>query len=249
MNNTLSNQVALVTGSSRGIGKATAIELARHGASVVVNFLSSKDDASETVKTIESIGGKAILVQADVSKEDQVDHMIETIVNTWGKLDILVNNAGINRDRLILRMTSVDWDDVMNINLKGAFLCVKKIVPHMIKARYGRIINTSSIVGLVGNPGQTNYSASKSGLIGFTKSLAREIASRNITVNAIAPGYISTDMVETVSDKTRKMILDKIPLNRFGNVQEVAATIAFLCSQEASYITGQVIVIDGGMTS
>ena len=249
MNNTLSNQVALVTGSSRGIGKATAIELARHGASVVVNFLSSKDDASETVKTIESLGSKAILVQADVSKEDQVDHMIETIVNTWGKLDILVNNAGINRDRLILRMTSVDWDDVMSINLKGAFLCVKKIVPHMIKARYGRIINTSSIIGLVGNPGQTNYSASKSGLIGFTKSLAREIASRNITVNAIAPGYISTDMVETVSDKTRKMILDKIPLNRFGNVQEVAATIAFLCSQEASYITGQVIVIDGGLTS
>ena len=249
MNNTLSNQVALVTGSSRGIGKATAIELARHGASVVVNFLSSKDAASETVKTIESLGGKAILVQADVSKEDQVDHMIDTIVNTWGKLDILVNNAGINRDRLILRMTSLDWDDVMSINLKGAFLCVKKIVPHMIKARYGRIINTSSIIGLVGNPGQTNYSASKSGLIGFTKSLAREIASRNITVNAIAPGYISTDMVETVSDKTRKMILDKIPLNRFGNVQEVAATIAFLCSQEASYITGQVIVIDGGLTS
>ena len=241
--------MALITGASRGIGKATAIELARQGASVVVNFLSSKDDAAETVKTIESIGGKAIFVQADVSKEDQVDHMIETTFNTWGKLDILVNNAGINRDRLILRMTSADWDDVMSINLKGAFLCAKKIVPHMIKARYGRIINTSSIIGLVGNPGQTNYSASKSGLIGFTKSLAREIASRNITVNAIAPGYISTDMVETVSDKTRKMILDKIPLNRFGNVQEVAATIAFLCSQEASYITGQVIVIDGGLTS
>ena len=243
----LNDRTALVTGASKGIGQVVALRLGKAGARVAVNYNTDAAGAERVVTEINSGGGKAFAIGADVSIEDQVDSMMERVVQELGKLEILVNNAGITRDKLLLRMTPEDWDEVINVNLRSAFLCTKSAVTHMVRQRYGRIVNMSSVVGVSGNPGQANYAASKAGLIGLTKAAARELASRNITVNAVAPGYITTTMVEQLSEDVQKRILDRIPMGRFGTSQDVAEAVAFLCSEEAGYITGQVLGIDGGM--
>jgi 3-oxoacyl-[acyl-carrier protein] reductase len=221
--------------------------LARAGVKVAVNYHSSPDAAAEVVKSIGQAGGSAILVDGNVSDETDARNAVKRVVDTWGTIDILVNNAGINRDRLLLRMTAEDFDEVLQVNLRGAFLCTRYVMPHLIKKRHGRIINMSSVVGLSGNPGQANYAAAKAGLLGFTKAVAREVASRNVTVNALAPGYIVSGMVKDLSEETRAKILDRIPMGRFGTSEEVAESVVFLCSDGASYITGQVLTIDGGL--
>ena len=243
----LEGRIALVTGSSRGIGEVIALRLARDGAKVAVNYYTGTEAASKVVESILAIGGDSFAVGADVSQEDQVESMLEQVAQRWGKLDILVNNAGITRDKLLLRMGSKEWDDVINVNLRGAYLCTKLALPHMMRQRYGRIVNMSSVVGLTGNPGQVNYAASKAGLIGLTKAAAREVASRNITVNAVAPGYITTAMVNKLSEEARQAVLARIPMARFGTPEDVAEAVGFLCSEGAGYITGQVIGIDGGL--
>ena len=240
-------QVALITGASRGIGAVIACRLAAAGIRVGVNYNSSPQAAKKVVEGITSAFGEAFLVEGDVSQEEPAQAAVKQTFEHWGRLDILVNNAGINRDRLLLRMASDDWDEVLDVNLKGAFLCTKFVMPHLIKQRRGRIVNISSVVGLSGNPGQANYAAAKAGLIGFTKSVAREVASRNITVNALAPGYITTGMVEELPEETQKQILSRIPMGRFGAAEDVAEAVLFLCSAGAGYITGQVLTIDGGM--
>ena len=240
-------QVALVTGASRGIGAVIACRLAAAGIRVGVNYNSSPQAAEKVVEDITSNLGEAFLVEGDVSQEELAQSAVKQTFEHWGRLDILVNNAGINRDRLLLRMASDDWDEVLDVNLKGAFLCTKFVMPHLIKQRHGRVVNISSVVGLSGNPGQANYAAAKAGLIGFTKSVAREVASRNITVNALAPGYITTGMVEELAEETQKQILSRIPMGRFGAAEDVAEAVLFLCSEGAGYITGQVLTIDGGM--
>ena len=245
----LSDRTALVTGASKGIGQVVALRLGKGGAKVAVNYNTDAAGAERVVSEINSGGGNAFAIGADVSKEDQVVSMMERVVQELGKLEILVNNAGITRDKLLLRMTPEDWDEVINVNLRSAFLCTKSAVTHMVRQRYGRIVNMSSVVGVSGNPGQANYAASKAGLIGLTKAAARELASRNITVNAVAPGYITTLMVEQLSEEVQKRILDRIPMGRFGTSQDVAEAVAFLCSEEAGYITGQVLGIDGGMAA
>jgi 3-oxoacyl-[acyl-carrier protein] reductase len=214
---------------------------------VAVNYHSSPEAAAGVVKSIGEAGGSAILVEGNVSDETDAQNAVKRVVDNWGTIDILVNNAGIHRDRLLLRMTPEDFDHVLEVNLRGAFLCTRYVMPHLIKKRHGRIINMSSVVGLSGNPGQANYAAAKAGLVGFTKAVAREVASRNVTVNALAPGYIVSGMVENLSEETRKQILDRIPMGRFGTPEEVAESIVFLCSDGASYITGQVLTIDGGL--
>lgn len=244
----LEGKVSIVTGASRGIGRNIAVELAKRGADVVINYLKSADAAQEVVAQIESDGGKAMSFQADVSDFDQAKQLIKYSIDTFGNLDILVNNAGITRDKLIMMMTEEDWDVVQNTNLKSTFNCSKAAVRHMMRKRYGRIINITSVSGLMGNPGQTNYSASKAGQIGFTKALAREVAVRNITVNAIAAGYIETEIWAGVPEDARQAILSLIPMGRKGETQHIADAVAFLASDQASYITGQVIGIDGGMT-
>ena len=244
----LQGKVALITGSSRGIGEVIARRLATEGVRVAINYRTSEDAANRVVQSIIGSGGEAFAVGADVSQEQEARSLIERVLEQWQQLDILVNNAGITRDRLLMRMTSDEWDEVLNVNLRGAYLCVKFALPHMVRQRHGRIINISSVVGLAGNAGQANYAASKAGLIGFTKAIAREIASRNITVNALAPGYITTEMVEKLPEEVKKQILARIPLGRFGEPENVAETVTFLCSDEAGYITGQVITIDGGLT-
>lgn len=243
----LSGSVALVTGASRGIGAVIARRLAEAGVKVGVNYLSSPESAEEVVSSIINAGGEALLVEGDVAQEEPAKSTIQQVVSHWGRIDILVNNAGINRDRLLLRMNTDDWDQVIQVDLRGAFLCTRFVMPHLIKQRSGRIVNISSVVGISGNPGQANYAAAKAGLIGFTKSVAREVASRNVTVNALAPGYIATGMVEKLSEAAREKILSRIPMGRFGVAEDVSEAVVFLCSNGASYITGEVLTIDGGM--
>lgn len=243
----LDGKIAVVTGSSRGIGRAVAIELAKRGANVVINYVSSKAEAQSTADWIQSNGGQAIILQANIASNQQAEELISKTIETYNRLDILVNNAGITRDKLIMRMSEEDWDAVQNTNLKGTFNCTKPAVRQMMRQRYGRIINISSISGQIGNAGQTGYSASKAGQIGFTKALAREVASRQITVNAIAAGYIQTDLWNNVPEEYIQSTLSKIPLARKGMPEEIAYAVAFLASDEASYITGQCLAIDGGL--
>ncbi len=243
----LESKVAVVTGSSRGIGRNIARELASRGAAVVVNYLNSPAAAQQVVEEIHSAGGQAEVYQADVSDFQAAQDLIKFAISTFDGLDILVNNAGITRDKLIMMMTEEDWDIVLATNLKSTFNCSKAAVRHMMRKRYGRIINITSVGGQMGNPGQTNYSASKAGQIGFTKALAREIGSRNITVNAVAAGYVETEIWDGVSEQAREAILTLVPLGRKGETQEIADAVAFLASDQAAYITGQVLGIDGGM--
>jgi len=243
----LKDKIAMVTGASRGIGAAIAKRLASEGAKVAINYNSSKEQALQVLSAVQEVS-EGMLVQGDVSVQADAEKVLSQVIENWGKIDILVNNAGINRDKLLMRMDASDWDDVMNVNLRGTFLCTKLVLPYLIKQRQGNIVNVSSVVGLSGNPGQVNYAASKAGLVGFTKALAREVASRNITVNALAPGFITSGgMVDELSSDAKETILKKIPMGRFGTVDEVAECCLFLCSDQSSYITGQVITMDGGM--
>lgn len=243
----LENKVALVTGGSRGIGRAVALELAARGAAVVVNYNKSSDAADEVVKKIQEAGGKAAAFQADVSDFKQAEALVKFAIETFGDLSILVNNAGITRDQLIMMMPESDWDAVINTNLKSTFNCSKAAVKHMMRKRVGRIINMASVAGQMGNPGQTNYSASKGGQIAFTKALAREVATRNITVNAIAPGFVDTEILDAMTPETLAAALKMVPLGRKGKPEEIAYAVSFLASDEAAYITGQVLGVDGGM--
>lgn len=243
----LTDKVALVTGASRGIGRAIALLMAKQGADVVVNYSGSEGAAQETVDAILAMGRKAIKIKANVGNADEVAAMVDEAHTTFGRIDILVNNAGITRDGLLMRMKDSDWDDVININLKGVYLMTKAVSKIMMKQRSGKIVNMTSVVGVTGNAGQANYSASKAGVIGFTKTCAKELASRGITVNAIAPGFIHTDMTDVLPDKVKDAMVHTIPLGRMAEPDEVAAVAAFLVSDMSSYITGQVINVDGGM--
>lgn len=243
----LDGRVAVVTGGSRGIGKAVALELGKRGASVVVNYVRSADAAEDVVSQIKEMGSDGLAVQSDISNFEQAGNLIQAALDKYEKIDILVNNAGITRDTLIMRMSEEDWDAVSDTNLKGTFNCSKAAVKSMMRKRYGRIINITSVSGQIGNAGQTNYSASKAGQIGFTKALAREIAARNITVNAIAAGYVDTDIWSDVSEEAIEGFLAQIPLNRKGTPEDIAFAVAFLASEEASYITGQTLAVDGGL--
>ncbi|MDT9023890.1 3-oxoacyl-[acyl-carrier-protein] reductase [Rossellomorea yichunensis] len=243
----LEGKVALVTGASRGIGREIALELAREGCNIAVNYSGSEAKANEVVDEIKGLGREAIAVQCNVSDSDAVQAMVKETIGQFGSVDILVNNAGITRDNLLMRMKEAEWDDVININLKGVFLCTKAVTRQMMKQRSGRIINISSIVGVSGNPGQANYVAAKSGVIGLTKTTARELAPRGITVNAIAPGFISTDMTDQLPEDVRNEMLKQIPLSRFGDPQDIAKVVTFVASESASYMTGQTLHIDGGM--
>jgi 3-oxoacyl-[acyl-carrier protein] reductase len=243
----LTNRVALVTGGSRGIGRAVALELAKRGAAVAVNYVKSSESASEVVGEITANGGTAQVFHADISDFTQAGSLIKNTIKSMGGLDILINNAGITRDNLIMMMSEKDWDAVQDTNLKGTFNCSKAAIRYMMRKRYGRVINITSVAGQMGNAGQTNYSASKAGQIGFTKALAREVAARNITVNAIAAGYIETDIWAGVPKDAREFALSIIPLGRKGEPKEIAYAVAFLASEQAAYITGQVLGVDGGM--
>lgn len=240
-------KVAVVTGASRGIGRAISLRLASEGAHVVVNYLQSADAAEEVVHAAQATGGKAVARQADVGQFGEAEALIKFAVEHFGDLHILINNAGITRDGLIMTMSEADWDIVQQTNLKSTFNCSRAAVRHMLRKRYGRIVSITSVSGQMGNPGQTNYSASKAGQIGFTKALAREVASRNVTVNAVAAGYIETDIWAGVPEASRKAALGMIPLGRTGRAEEIAAAVAFLASDEAGYVTGHVLSVDGGM--
>jgi 3-oxoacyl-[acyl-carrier protein] reductase len=243
----LKDKIALVTGGSRGIGRAIATTLADAGATVVVNYKGNQTAADEVVRAIAAADGQATATQADISKPEDVERLFKDVLERYGKLDILVNNAGITRDTLLLRMKEDDFDAVLQTNLRGVYLCTKAALRPMTKARGGRIINITSVVGLMGNAGQSNYAAAKAGIIGFTKSAAREMASRNITINAVAPGYIETELTGVLSETMRAAILENIPLGRLGMPQDVANLVCFLASDAAAYITGQTLTVDGGM--
>ena len=242
----LTDKVALVTGASRGLGRAIALALAQEGASIAA-VARSEEALKETIEAIRALGGTAEPYAADVASEASVEAAVEKITARFHRVDVLVNNAGVTRDGLLMRMKSDDWDAVLNTNLKGAFNLTKPIGRLMVKQRAGRIVNISSVIGLMGNAGQANYAASKAGLIGFTKSVAKEFASRNITCNVVCPGFIETDMTRDLGDDLRKKLLERIPLQRLGQPEDVAGTVAFLCSPAASYITGQILTVDGGM--
>ncbi|GIP62122.1 3-oxoacyl-[acyl-carrier-protein] reductase FabG [Virgibacillus pantothenticus] len=243
----LTGKNALVTGASRGIGRAIALELAKQGANVAVNYAGSEAKAEAVVNKIQQLGRQAVKIQADVADEVDVKAMTKEVVSQFGTLDILVNNAGITRDNLLMRMKEAEFDEVINTNLKGVFICTKAVTRQMMKQRSGKIINVASIVGVSGNPGQANYVAAKAGVIGLTKTTAKELASRNIHVNAVAPGFISTDMTDALSEEQHKDMLTMIPLQRLGAPEDVAKVVRFLASEDADYITGQTIHIDGGM--
>ncbi|HCY1666250.1 TPA: 3-oxoacyl-[acyl-carrier-protein] reductase [Staphylococcus aureus] len=238
---------ALVTGASRGIGRSIALQLAEEGYNVAVNYAGSKEKAEAVVEEIKAKGVDSFAIQANVADADEVKAMIKEVVSQFGTLDVLVNNAGITRDNLLMRMKEQEWDDVIDTNLKGVFNCIQKATPQMLRQRSGAIINLSSVVGAVGNPGQANYVATKAGVIGLTKSAARELASRGITVNAVAPGFIVSDMTDALSDELKEQMLTQIPLARFGQDTDIANTVAFLASDKAKYITGQTIHVNGGM--
>lgn len=243
----MDKKIALVTGASRGIGKQIALALAKEGYDIAFSFNSNKEMAEIVKHEIEEIGSKAVAIKADVSSKEDVDNMIKLIGEELGTVDVLVNNAGITKDNLLIRMSEEDWDDVITVNLKSAFLTTKAVARSMMKKRYGKIINLSSVVGIMGNAGQANYSASKAGLIGLTKSTAKELAGRGIRVNAIAPGFVSTDMTNALSDEVKETMLKAIPLGYFASTKEISDLVVFLASEKSDYITGQVIEIDGGM--
>jgi len=243
----LAGKSALVTGASRGIGRAIALKLSSLGAKIAINFAGNLAKAQEVKDAIESSGGEAILVQGNVADFETVQSIVKTVTENFGTIDILVNNAGITRDNLLIKMSETDFDEVTATNLKGVFNCTKAVARLMMKQRGGRIVNLSSVVGIIGNAGQANYAAAKAGIIGFTKSVAKELAARNITVNAIAPGFIATDMTDVLSDKAKEELMKGIPAGRIGAAEDVANLAAFLVSDEAAYITGQVISVDGGM--
>ncbi|MEK4385093.1 3-oxoacyl-[acyl-carrier-protein] reductase [Solibacillus sp. FSL W7-1464] len=243
----LTGKCAVVTGASRGIGRAIALQLASEGAKVVVNYSGSEQKAQEVVEEIKANGGEAIAVQANVADSDSVQNLMKSALDTYGSIDILVNNAGITRDNLLMRMKDDEWDDVINTNLKGVFLCTKAVTRQMMKQRAGRIINISSIVGVAGNAGQANYVAAKAGVIGLTKTTAQELASRNILVNAIAPGFITTEMTEGLPEDLKEGMLKQIPLAKLGQPEDIAKAVVFFASDSANYITGQTLQIDGGM--
>lgn len=242
-----SRPAALVTGGGRGIGRAICLALAKAGFDVCINYASSAAAAEQTAEDCKALGVQAVTMQADVTDPVQCQNLVEAAANTFGRLDVLVNNAGVTADKLILRMQEADFDKVINANLKGAFFCSKTACKLMMRQRYGRVINISSVVGLHGNAGQSNYAASKAGLIGLTKSLAKEFAARGVTVNAVAPGFIETDMTDAMSDAAKEAALGTIPAGRIGRAEEIANAVAFLASPEAAYITGQVLCVDGGM--
>ena len=247
-NRTLQGKVALITGASRGIGLTIARRLGAAGARIVVNDIVFREGPEAVIEAMKAVGAEARTFESNVTDSTQVEEMFQTIQEEWDGVDILVNNAGITRDGLLMRMSDEQWDSVLNVNLKGAFLCSRAAVRGMMRKRWGRIISLSSVVALAGNPGQVNYAASKAGLIGLTRTLSREVASRNITVNAVAPGFIATDMVEVLSDEMKAKVMERIAMGRFGTAEDVAGVIAFLASEEASYVTGQVIGIDGGLS-
>lgn len=243
----LKGKTAIITGAGRGIGRAIALQFARYGAKVVINYRNSITQVEELLQTIKDAGGEAIAVKADISKEQEAKHLIQEAVREFKYLDILVNNAGINKDNLLIRMSEDEFDSVIEVNLKGTFFCMKYAATIMLKQRFGKIINISSVVGITGNMGQANYAASKAAVIGMTKSVARELSSRGITANVVAPGFILTDMTEALPDKVKEASIASIPLGRFGYANEVAGAVSFLASEAANYITGQVLQVDGGM--
>ncbi|MFC1933590.1 3-oxoacyl-ACP reductase FabG [Chloroflexota bacterium] len=244
----LSNRVAIVTGSGRGIGQAIALKLAEVGATVVVNDIGEAGPAQGVVEEIRAMNQESLAILADVSSSPDADRLVEETIAAYGRVDILVNNAGITRDQLVLRMSDEDWEKVININLKSVFLCTRAVLRHMIKQRWGRIINIASIVGIVGNAGQANYASAKAGIIGFTRTIAKEVAARGITANAIAPGFIDTKMTQQLKENQQQELIKRIPLGCLGTPRDVAEAVAFFASEEARYVTGQVLNVDGGMT-
>lgn len=241
-------RVAVVTGGGRGIGRAIAVRLAEEGADIAITYRSNDAEAGKTKALVEGAGKTCRVYRGDIAESDVVEAMFGEVASDFGRVDILVNNAGITRDNIMMRMKESEFDDVISTNLKGTYLCTKAVMRQMVRARWGRIVNITSVVGLSGNPGQANYAASKAGMIGFTKSVARELAQRNITANAVAPGYVETELTGTLSEEVKDYILSQTPVGRFAKPEEVALAVGFLCGEEAGYITGQTLAVDGGMT-